>query len=104
MNIKGKNVLISKEFYYFGRKAAKLPARFKKPTKKGPGHRCNFPEKLHLMNIRRLILSEKSLFFIILRFRSQGLVRFSGNKINPVANRQLLRAGLFALTTQDAFA
>jgi hypothetical protein len=43
---KGKNVLIGKEFYYFGKEADKLPPRFKNFIKKGPGHKCNFPEKL----------------------------------------------------------
>ena len=42
----GKNVLIGKEFYYFGGEADILPARFKELIKKGPGHKCNFPEKL----------------------------------------------------------
>lgn len=42
----GKNVLISKKgnFYYFGRKAPKIPDSHLYLIKKGPGHRCNFDQ------------------------------------------------------------
>jgi len=45
-DISGKNVLIGREFYYFGWDAVEIPDRFRSIIKKGPGHKCNFSEKL----------------------------------------------------------
>lgn len=35
-------VLISRHFFYFGRRAIKIPARFRGFEKRGPGFRCQF--------------------------------------------------------------
>lgn len=45
-DLRGENVLISNEFYYFGCEAKPLPDRFKGLVKKGPGHRHNFDTNL----------------------------------------------------------
>jgi len=45
-DLKGENVLISESgnFYYFGRKAPKIPEHLLCLVKKGPGHKCNFSQ------------------------------------------------------------
>jgi len=41
-----KYVLLSKDFYYFGKKAILIPKEYKAIIKKGPGHKCNFTENI----------------------------------------------------------
>jgi len=45
-DLKGKNVLISQSgnFYYFGRNAPKIPESLLCLIKRGPSHKCNFPQ------------------------------------------------------------
>lgn len=45
-DLKGENVLISKSgnFYYFGREALKIPESLLCLVKKGPSHKCDFPQ------------------------------------------------------------
>ena len=47
-DLKGENVLISStdSFYYFGRKALKIPESLSYIVKKGPGHKCNFSQRI----------------------------------------------------------
>lgn len=42
----GSNVLIARNFIYYGRNAIELPQHLKPLTKKGPGHKCNFSKEL----------------------------------------------------------
>jgi len=42
-DVSGKNVLISRHFYYFGRNAVELPERLKLVAQGGQGHRSRFP-------------------------------------------------------------
>lgn len=45
-DLSGEFVLISKLFYYFGKNAMEIPKEVQDIIKKGPGHKCNFPEKI----------------------------------------------------------
>lgn len=45
-DIKGENVLVSTEFYYFGRKAVKIPKRFEALVAVTQGHRKSDDERL----------------------------------------------------------
>lgn len=46
-DLKGENVLISStdSFYYFGRKAPKIPQSLSYLIKEGPKHKCNFSQR-----------------------------------------------------------
>jgi len=41
-DLSGKYVLISDDFFYFGKDAIEIPEKFWEIIKKGPGHKCNF--------------------------------------------------------------
>ena len=41
-DLSGIYVLISKNFYYFGKSAINIPKDYQYIIKKGPGHKCNF--------------------------------------------------------------
>jgi Nucleotide modification associated domain 2 len=44
-DLRGENVLMAEEFYYFGQKAVPLPSELLPLVKKGPGHRrCTEPQ------------------------------------------------------------
>ncbi len=45
-DLSGEFVLISKLFCYFGKKAVEIPKKIQDIIKKGPGHKCTFPENL----------------------------------------------------------
>ena len=45
-DLRGENVLISKRFYYFGRKAVRIPKEFKRIAKGGRPDRCKFSPDL----------------------------------------------------------
>ncbi|MBM4240884.1 MAG: hypothetical protein FJ150_04390 [Euryarchaeota archaeon] len=45
-DLKSENVLISDYFYYFGKRAIKLPKEFRTVTHSTQGHKCNFDEKM----------------------------------------------------------
>lgn len=38
----GRHVLVSDQFYYFGKEAVPVPEKLLEIIKKGPGHKCNF--------------------------------------------------------------
>ncbi|MGP8024398.1 MAG: hypothetical protein ACLQG5_04285 [Methanobacterium sp.] len=45
-DLSGKYVLVSKEFYYFGKDAITIPKEFSEIIKRGPGHKCYFLHSL----------------------------------------------------------
>ncbi|MDO9160633.1 MAG: hypothetical protein Q7U45_14430, partial [Burkholderiaceae bacterium] len=45
-DLSGEYVLISDNFFYFGKKAVKIPLDFLEIVKKGPGHKSNFNNDL----------------------------------------------------------
>lgn len=44
-DLNGLYVLISNDFYYFGKKAITIPSEFKELIKRGPGHKSNFQDE-----------------------------------------------------------
>ena len=45
-DLKGRNVLIGEQFYYFGKNAVELPESIHGIIKKGQGYKCNIPDYL----------------------------------------------------------
>lgn len=44
-DLRGKYVLISESFYYFGKDAVMIPSKLRWIIKKGPGHKSHFTDK-----------------------------------------------------------
>lgn len=55
-DVSGENVLVCKHFWYFGKKALRLPNKFHPIVKKGPGHKitCDKDTILQLMDWLKL--------------------------------------------------